>query len=134
MEKISQKPEEIQKEIEDAREEADSVREELLRHYLVNLILYINLEKDAKETSAVGEALQRLTFLLEKIMVMKKKLENSDTRRIASRQMMKNKDSYSSAPPKANPKQKNKKKEDIREKRAKKNPDYNIRTERNFRK
>lgn len=56
-------------------EDAAPVRAELLRHYLVNLILLENLPEDERESSPIADQLARLSVLLEKLALLKKKLE-----------------------------------------------------------
>lgn len=79
----------IKKKIQHAISEAKSVKVELLKHYLLNYILYINSQNQSND-SPIKEKLLRIAVLLEKLANMEKKIVSVDPRRVVDNQMMKN--------------------------------------------
>ncbi len=77
----------INNEIKKAIEKSNELKIELLRHYLLNYILYLN----DKESLEIKNELLRISILLEKLITMEKKLNFADGRRLLTTEMMKNK-------------------------------------------
>lgn len=85
--------EKISTEIELSLKRAESLKCELLKHYLLNYILYINnktREDYDDEFNVIKDELLRISILLEKLVNMEKKIQVIDSRRVISDEMMKN--------------------------------------------
>lgn len=80
----------IQEEIAQASGSVDRSRCALLKHYLLNYILYENVPEDEREDSPIREKLTTISILLEKLKTMEKKVEVLSHRRTVDRQMMRN--------------------------------------------
>lgn len=78
-------------ELENAKDSKNKLKIELLRHYLLNFILYSNLSEDEKSDSPIKEKLLRISILLEKLVQMEGKLSNVDAKRIVEDRMIKRK-------------------------------------------
>lgn len=81
--------EDIKKRIQQALSEAKTTKVELLKHYLLNYILYLNAQ-DQTDDSPIKEKLLKISVLLEKLVSMEKKMASVDPRRIVDEKMMKN--------------------------------------------
>lgn len=84
--------EEINNEIELSKNSCNLLKEELLKHYLINFILYLN----DKESVDIKSELLKISVLLEKLNQMEKKLNFADGKRLVTLEMMKNKKSKKS--------------------------------------
>lgn len=80
----------IQEEIARASGGIDRSRCALLRHYLLNYILYENTPVEEREDSPILERLTAISILLERLKAMEKKVEVLSHRRTVDRQMMRN--------------------------------------------
>lgn len=79
----------IKKKIQQALSETKATKVELLKHYLLNYILYLNAQ-DQTDDSPIKEKLLKISVLLEKLVSMEKKIVSVDPKRIADKKMMKN--------------------------------------------
>lgn len=102
----SEDVEKIQRDIADAAECLHTAKLELLKHYLVNYILYENLQSSERKDSPIREKLTSISVLLDKAVAMEKKIEVCTPHRIADRQMMRNKDDTKKKPQSTTPKMK----------------------------
>lgn len=116
----------IQQEIKAAESDSLDIKYQLLKHYLLNLILYDNLETADRKESPITGMLTRLSILLEKLRVMQKKIECQSTRRIVDRQMMRNKDDTKRKPQSTTPRLKYKRNAERLAKRIQVEHDPNI--------
>lgn len=87
----------IKKRIQQALSEAKLIKVELLKHYLLNYILYINTQSQSDD-SPIKEKLLRISVLLEKLASMEKKIVSVDPKRVVDKQMMKNRGGVSKKP------------------------------------
>lgn len=101
----------IQDEIRKTTDSASNIKNRLLKHYLVNYILYLELEEEDRKNSAIAEKLTVISILLEKLNNMQNKIETINPLRVHSankvdRQMMRNKDDSKKKTASANPRMK----------------------------
>lgn len=124
----SENIEELQKNIESASKHTGDLKLELLKHYLVNYIIYVNLSEEEQKDSPVCEKLTTISILLEKLCQMDKKIKVLDPKRVVDRRMMRNKDDKKKKPQSKTPMPKYKRKsEQLREKnKIKQDPNINI--------
>lgn len=115
--------EEIQEQISQAENTASSMKLELLRHYLVNFILYTNLDDECKEDSPIREKLLKIAILLEKLVAMENKIQMIDPRRVLDERMLKKKNRESK---KSTPGKKFRINSENQRERTKLKEDYNI--------
>lgn len=87
----SEKIEKIQKDILKASSQAQTVKLELLKHYLTDLVLYKNLPDFGKTESPIRVTLTKLSILLEKLVKMESKINSMDSRQVLKAQLMKTK-------------------------------------------
>lgn len=64
---------------------------DLLKHYLLNFILYLNLSEENKEDSPIKEKLLKISILLDKINLMENNIKSVDSERVVDDKMMSNK-------------------------------------------
>lgn len=84
--------EKITAELKAAAADAQEIKIQLLKHYLLNFILYINHSENSEEdVSPIEEELLRVSILLEKLNNMEKKIMTADTKRLATEEMVRNK-------------------------------------------
>jgi len=84
--------EKITAELKAAAADAQEIKIQLLKHYLLNFILYINNSESSEEdASPIEEELLRISILLEKLNNMEKKIMTADTKRLATEEMVRNK-------------------------------------------
>lgn len=81
----------LENEIAEAQNIADNAKLELLKHYLLNYILYVNMDEQESKESPVLEKLTEISILLSKLEAMNKKIKTIGTVRIVDRKMMVNK-------------------------------------------
>lgn len=86
--------ENVLQEVEGAKNSKNQTKVELLRHYLLNFILYSNLPEDQKNDSPIKEQLLKISILLEKLVAMEGKLANVDTKRVLDDRMLKRKSNH----------------------------------------
>jgi hypothetical protein len=120
--------EKLQNDVENASKRTGDIKLELLQHYLINYIIYVNLSEEEQKDSPVYEKLSTISVLLEKLGQMDKKIKVIDPRRMADRRMMRNKDDTKKKPQSTTPMAKYKRKsEQLREKtKIKANPNINV--------
>ncbi|ELA41384.1 uncharacterized protein VICG_01625 [Vittaforma corneae ATCC 50505] len=100
---------------------------ELLRHYLLNYILYLELPSDEAEDSPIKEKLLKISVLLDKVNSMEKNAEKVSGDRTVDEKMMKNKPKACHLKSK-NPRKKFKINSEKLKERTKAKDDYNIDT------
>lgn len=86
--------EDLNKELENAKNAKNTTKIELLKHYLLNFILYSNLNEEEKSESPIKEKLLKIAILLEKLIQMEGKLTNIDVKRVADEKMIKKKSNH----------------------------------------
>lgn len=121
---------------EEIQKTTSKYKTQLLKHYLIYYILYLNLPSDDREDSPIKEKLLKIAIVLEKINSMKKKAiecsvkneneaiesgKKKDGVRMAETWMLKQKGG-----PSVNPRKKFRKNSDKQKERSKKKPNYNI--------
>ena len=76
-------------ELEITKNTKNQTKLDLLKHYLLNFILYSNLNDDEKVDSPIREKLLKISILLEKLVQMEGKLSNVDSKRVIEERMTK---------------------------------------------
>ncbi len=87
----SENIDELKNEIQQAKNFADTTKLELLKHYLINYILFINLSDEEAKDSPIFEKLTEISILLGKVNQMTSKIDKIESNREVNRVMMRNK-------------------------------------------
>lgn len=117
--------EEMNEKINNSKKESSEIKIALLRHYLVNLILYQNVPYDDRDDSPIKQKLLEICILLDKLQMIESKISSFDPHRIVEDRMMKEK-SKSAHLKTSNPKKKFRINSENQKERTKPKEDYNI--------
>lgn len=114
----------LEGEIKAAESTASTLKCNILRHYLLNYILYVNTPEEERADVPVRAKLTELSVLLDKITQMEKKIQTVDTRRLVDRRVLRNKDDSEKSHKRSTPIEKNKKRAErvLHKTRAKEDP------------
>lgn len=104
---------------------ASECKVELLKHYLLNYILYLNLPRGEAEDSPIKEKLLKISILLDKADSMERSVKKVDANRLVDGRMMKN-DPKRGGSKSKNPRKKFKINSEKLKERTKAREDYNI--------
>lgn len=125
---FSKNIEAVEREINKALSKAQDTKVELLKHYLLNLILYLNLSEDEQNDSPIKEKLTTISILLDKLRQMEDKTNSISLKRVVDKKMMKNKGESDKSKNRLPPQEKYRKNAEKQKERTKKEDDFNINT------
>jgi hypothetical protein len=121
----SVKVEELSKDIEALKKMKNGLKVELLQLYLVNFILYSNLDDENKNESPIKDTLLEIVILIEKLVSLESKMDIIDVKRVLDDRMMKKKSTHNNSKT-VTPAKKFKINSEKQRERTKPKEDYNI--------